>query len=176
MTWGRMDDKFHRNKKVRALRKSQAGRLALGAWSFWWSWCLDDPELDGVVPAEELDTSDLKSAELLVDSELWDRVEGGFRFHDFHDYNPTKKQREHKLESDRQRIAEKRSSEQDVARDSRASRKRVANESPPCARAGLGMGTYEREVEVRDTLSDASPSNDHERAALALVALKCGAR
>jgi hypothetical protein len=167
-----MDDKFHRNKKVRKLRKSPAGRAALGAWAFWWSWCLDDPELTGFVPADELDAADLKSADLLCEAELWDRVEGGFRFHDFHDYNPTKKQREHKLEADRQRIAEKRAEESNVARDSQATRKRLANESPPRARVGMGMGTYEREIEERDTLSGSSDSDAQTRADRALADLR----
>lgn len=38
MPWGRMDDKFHRNEKVRRLRKIRGGREALGVWVFWWSW------------------------------------------------------------------------------------------------------------------------------------------
>jgi hypothetical protein len=176
VTWGRMDDKFHRNKKVRALRKSPAGRLALGTWLFWWSWCLDDPELDGFVPTDELDSADLKSAELLCANGLWDRVDGGFRYHDFHDYNPTKKQRLHKLESDRLRAAEKRSLQQEVARDSSATRPRLAKESPPRARVGMGMGTYEREIEERDTLSGSRSEpadSDHQaRADRALADLR----
>lgn len=132
MTWGKMDDKFHRNRKVRELRRMKGGREALGDWAFWWSWCLDDPKLDGVVPAFELDAADLRSAKLLVDVGLWDAVEGGYRFHDFHEYNPTRDQRESKLRADRERVATKRgASRTDVARDTDATPKRVASESPP---------------------------------------------
>lgn len=86
MTWGKMDDKFHRNRKVRELRRLKGGREALGDWAHWWSWCLDDPELTGVVPEFELDASERKSAALLVQVGLWDVVDGGYRFHDFRPY------------------------------------------------------------------------------------------
>ncbi len=127
MTWGKMDDKFHRNRKVRALRQLEGGRAALGTWVCWWSWCLDDPELTGVVPADELSAVDEASAQLLVDVGLWDRVEGGYAFHDFHAYNPTRAQIDAKREADRERVASKRkASRSDVARDSVATNTRVA--------------------------------------------------
>jgi hypothetical protein len=108
MGWGKMDDKFHRNRKVRELRRAKGGREALGTWVFWWSWVLDDPELTGIVPSYELDDAEAKSAEMLVSAGLWDRIEGGFRFHDFHDYNPTRSQLDAKREADRTRVAGKR--------------------------------------------------------------------
>jgi len=155
MTWGRMDDKFHRNRKVRELRKMKGGREALGAWVFWWSWCLDDGELTGEVPSCELAASDLKSAELLVQVGLWDRTEAGFRYHDFHKYNPTKTQVEKKRSGDRERMAAKRAGGERVAGD-------VADDSSetshPRARAGLGRDVgsryTEREGEIREDLSD----------------------
>ncbi len=170
MTWGRMDDKFHRSRKVRELRKTRAGKEALGAWAFWWSWCLDDKELTGVVPAGELSTDDRKSAVILVKVGLWDEVEDGFYFHDFHQYNPTKKQREAKLEADAQRIAGKRASESEVARD-------VASDSfatsHPRARAGHGMGSGKSESKREDSntgtadspqwqLPESAPAHDPE--------------
>lgn len=132
MTWGKMDDKFHRNRKVRELVRMKGGREALGTWTFWWSWCLDDPDLTGVVPDFELDATDRRSAKLLVQVGLWDEVEGGFGFHDFTEYNPTREQREAKKEADRTRVASKRSaSRENVARDNSATPPRVASESPP---------------------------------------------
>lgn len=126
MPWGKMDDKFHRNRKVRELRRSKGGREALGAWVYWWSWCLDDPELTGFVPEDELPPADLKAAELLVEVKLWDRVEGGYVFHDFNDYNPTREKVDHKREADRKRIAAKReASRENVARDTEATNERV---------------------------------------------------
>lgn len=152
MTWGRLDDKFHRSRKVRKLRETDAGRKALGAWVFWWSWCLSDPELTGEVPASELPASDAKSAELLVSVGLWDRTEAGYKYHDFHEYNPNKDQRRNKLDADRARAAAKRGVARDVAAD-------VANDShstsPPRARAGSGMGTYK--LDTRDSVAVLEP-------------------
>lgn len=128
MTWGKMDDKFHRNPKVRAARRMKGGRAALGDWAFWWSWCLDDPSLTGVVPSLELDANEQKSAVILVTAGLWEPVDGGFRFHDFHEYNPTREQREAKKAADRDRVAENRkASREHVASDTDASRERVAS-------------------------------------------------
>ncbi len=128
MVWGKMDDKFHRNRKVRELRLKKGGREALGVWSFWWSWCLDDPELTGVVPACELSAGDEKAAKLLVEVGLWDEVDEGYRFHDFHDYNPTREQLDRKREADRTRVASKRgASREDVATDTDATNPRVAS-------------------------------------------------
>lgn len=118
MPWGKMDDKFHRNAKVRATRKAKGGREALGVWAFWWSWCLDDPELTGIVPEDELPPVDRRAAALLVEVGLWDVVEGGYRFHDFEQYNPSRVDVEAKREADRKRVAEKRAaSRTNVARD-----------------------------------------------------------
>jgi hypothetical protein len=153
MPWGKMDDKFHRHQKVRALRRDKAGREALGVWVFWWSWCLDDSELTGFVPRDELSASDLKAAEVLVRVELWDKVEGGFQFHNFEKWNPKREQVEAKREADRRRIAGKRGGSRenvardiardidasrtrhdgDVASDTDASRENVARESHPRA-------------------------------------------
>jgi hypothetical protein len=129
-----MDDKFHRNRKVRELRSSKGGKEALGDWAFWWSWCLDDPELTGIVPFAELKGSELKSAELLVKAGLWDRVDVGYRFHDFDEYNQTIDRIKKKREADRARVAAKRSAGHDeesesVASESQATNLRVASES-----------------------------------------------
>lgn len=142
MPWGKMDDKFHRNRKVRELRRARGGREALGAWTFWWSWCLDDPSLNGIVPADELDNADLKSADFLVKVGLWDVVEDGYRFHDFEQYNPTRERLDAKRAADRERQAALRAKEsppnpERVAsvsqRDNEASPERVAS---PHTRAG----------------------------------------
>lgn len=125
MPWGRMDDKFHRNRKVRELRRVKGGREALGTWVYWWSWCLDDPDLSGFVPSDELPPADAKVAPLLVEVGLWDEVDGGYRFHDFAEYNPTRTQIEAKKKADRERVAAKReASRENVACDN-------ASDSPP---------------------------------------------
>jgi hypothetical protein len=132
MTWGKMDDKFHRNKKVRALRRLRGGMEALGVWTFWWSWCLDDPELSGLVPVDELEKTDRRAAGLLVEVGLWLKENDGYRFKDFHEYNPTKAQREAKKAYDRDHVSAKRNGNQgDVVTDSDTSREAVVTESCP---------------------------------------------
>lgn len=155
MPWGKMDDKFHRNRKVRQLRKLGAkGREALGVWTFWWSWCLDDGgDFDGFVPADELDAAEARCAALLVQVGLWDKAEDGFRFHDFNEYNPTRVQLEHKRESDRDRQRRRRESHGVSRRDTEASRGGVAAESLP-ARASPSRPDPTQPV---DTARDATP-------------------
>jgi hypothetical protein len=138
MVWGKMDDKAHRNKKVRRLyRMGSKGREAYGVWTFRWSWCLDDPDLSGFIPADELDPAELKSAEILCSDlhegrGLWVRVDGGFQIHDFHEYNPTKSQIEHKKRIDRERKAAKDGRGSDgVAADSDATPTGIQRESRP---------------------------------------------
>lgn len=140
MPWGKMDDKFHRNRKVRALRKLGArGREALGVWTYWWSWCLDaGGEFDGYVPRDELKGSDLKSADILVEIKLWIETSDGYFFKDFNEYNPTKSQVESKRAKDTARQRRKRDHEKlsrrDTARDTiRESRRESESTSPPRA-------------------------------------------
>jgi hypothetical protein len=149
MAWGRMDDKFHRNPKVRSLRQQKGGRDALGVWTYWWSWCLDGPELNGFVPRSELSSADLKAANLLVLAGLWDLAEGGFTIHDFHIYNPSRADLEHKRVADRERVAAKRAaSRENVASDSPATNPRVA----PHARDPIPI------PREREKISDPAPS------------------
>lgn len=158
VTWGRMDDKFHRNKKVRKLRRQKGGREALGVWAFWWSWCLDDPDLTGVVPISELDEADKKAALLLVAAELWEVVDVGYVYHDFHEYNPTKSQREAKKEADRERVSAKRKGiSTDVARDSQASPSRVASESQ-ASRSNVASESHPRAIPSHPIPSQPSES------------------
>lgn len=130
MTWGRMDDKFHRNKKVRALLRMRGGREALGTWVYWWSWCLDDPDLTGSIPKEELSPADLRSAQLLSLIGLWVEYNDCYTFNDFHEYNPTRAQVESKKLADRERVFAKRHGiPADVASDSYATPKRLVSDS-----------------------------------------------
>lgn len=155
MPWGRMDDKFHRNAKVRSLRRLRGGRDALGAWVFWWSWCLDDPDLTGFVPSDELPSADEKAAELLVQVGLWDEVEGGYRFHDFDKYNPTREQLDAKRKADRERVAAKReATRENVASDTAAIPARVASTRDPIP-SHPNPNPTEREG-AREILSDDS--------------------
>jgi len=150
MTWGRMDDKFHRSRKVRELRKTKEGELALSTWVYWWSWCLSDPELTGIVSEDDLTTRERPRAKLLVSVGLWEEVPGGYKFHDFHEYNPTKDQRQKKLDNDKAISAAKRA-------ESRATSPTASRAtSHPRARAGHGKGTYKLEARYSGS-SDSVP-------------------
>lgn len=153
MPWGKMDDKFHRNRKVRTLRKMPGGREALGVWTYWWSWCLDDPELTGVVPRDELPEADVAAANLLVEVELWDLVSEGYKFHDFNDYNPTKDQVEAKRAADRERMARLRSG---------ASRERVADDVASDSES-TSSGPPERVASTRDPVPTHPNPTDQEK-------------
>lgn len=158
MPWGRMDDKFHRNPKVRALRRLKGGKEALGVWVYWWSWCLDDPDLTGFVPIEELPSADAKAAKLLCDVGLWDPDGDGYRFHDFSKYNPCREDVEAKKLADRERVAAKRaadkaSSRENVARDNAATSERVASTrvpSHPIPEEEEGHSPPRRPLEISD--------------------------
>lgn len=129
MPWGRMDDKWHKRRDVSALRrKGAAGLAALGLWDFFVSWCLDDPALDGFVPADELTGFERRGPlQLLLSVGLWIKTDGGFVIQDFATIAPNPEQVEAKREADRVRIAQKRAQGvlglvPDVARDSHAGR------------------------------------------------------
>jgi hypothetical protein len=128
MPWGRMDDKWWKRRDVSALRRSGPGGLAaLGLWNLFVSWCLDDPALDGFVPAAELARHERAAAQKLVDAQLWAVVDGGYQIVDFPKIAPNPEQVDAKREADRVRIAAKRAGSvvalvPDVARDSHARR------------------------------------------------------
>ena len=92
MTWFKVDDGFHDHKKVRRLGKDRTA--AVGVWTLCGSWSADTGA-DGFVPTEIVQRHDPreKLAARLVDVGLWhrDEVDGepGYRFHDWHDYQPT---------------------------------------------------------------------------------------
>jgi hypothetical protein len=114
MPWGRFDDKFHRNVKVKSLRRrGDTGMCALGVWNFWLSWCLDDPAFDGRIPACELTAVDDRATPLLLEVGLWERAGDDYLIHDFDDYAKPEVSAEKKREADRERIAKKRESERE---------------------------------------------------------------
>lgn len=92
MPWFTVDDGFHRNPKtLRVLGAGELGRAAIGLWNMAGSWCMDELT-DGFVPKARVITFGWrkKHADLLVDAGLWLEVEGGYRFHEWFDRNPSK--------------------------------------------------------------------------------------
>jgi hypothetical protein len=87
MTWFKVDDSFHSHPKVLA-----AAPAALGLWVIAGSWCSANPS-DGFVPDYvllRLLPGSVELAEQLVSCGLWRRTRGGYRFHDWSDYQPTR--------------------------------------------------------------------------------------
>lgn len=98
MTWFKTDDGFWRHRKVRKLGRAKLTTTAqvacAGLWQLAGSWAADN-ESDGFVPTEQVQQWDPKLTLVarLVHVGLWHETEvdgePGYRFHDWHDYNPT---------------------------------------------------------------------------------------
>lgn len=87
MTWFKVDDSLHSHPKVLATEPA-----ALGLWVIAGSWSSGNLT-EGFVPDHVLPRLLPDSAKLareLVAAGLWRRVQGGYTFHDWHDYNPSK--------------------------------------------------------------------------------------
>ena len=87
MTWFKVDDSFHSHLKVLA-----AEPAALGLWVVAGSWCGSNLT-DGFIPDHVLPRLIPGSQPLalqLVDCGLWRRAKGGYRFHDWAQYQPTR--------------------------------------------------------------------------------------
>lgn len=89
MTWIKLDDKFPDHPKVAA-----AGPMA--SWLYICGLAYANRLLtDGFLPCAvirrlaDIDDADAL-AERLVSAALWERVEGGFRIHDYHDYQASR--------------------------------------------------------------------------------------
>lgn len=84
MSWAKVDDGLYSSMKWRRASKS-----ARALWTSALSWSMDQLT-DGHVPREVLGLLDGTRAEAasLVTAGLWDVVDGGWRFHDWHDYQP----------------------------------------------------------------------------------------
>ena len=112
MPYGRLYDDLHKHKKTRrSLTGGDRPRDAstMGLWVLANSWCIENYESDGWIPAWELESWDSDAAALavrLVDADYWtpETVDGeaGFRFTDW---------------LDRQKSAEQINAEREAARD-----------------------------------------------------------
>lgn len=100
MTWFRVDDGFHDHPKF-----WDATEYAVCLWVRAGSWSAEKLT-DGFIPDGMIHrwTRNAEvAAEELVSNGTWKRVEGGFQFHDWNDWNPTKE----KVVRDRKQWAER---------------------------------------------------------------------
>lgn len=90
MVWIRIDDQIAHHPKFMA-----AGPVAAWLWVCGNGYC-NKYLTDGFIPEAALPTLGAvtnagKWADKLVEAGLWKREAGGYRVHDFHDYNPSAK-------------------------------------------------------------------------------------
>jgi hypothetical protein len=100
MTWFKVDDSFHSHPKVLT-----SSLEALGLWVVAGTWSAHNLT-DGFVSGQvllRLHTDATSLAEELVTVGLWKRAKGGYQFHDWIEYQPTKEE----VEAERRKWAEK---------------------------------------------------------------------
>jgi hypothetical protein len=90
VTWFKVDDSLHSHNKIRKVLADEPAALAL--WLVAGSWSSANLT-DGLVPDHQLPwlfpTDPESLARKLVTARLWRRVRGGYKFHDWTDWNPT---------------------------------------------------------------------------------------
>lgn len=104
--WFKVDDRFHSSRKMLAIPR-RIRLAAVGLWAIAGSWTAGE-ELDGLVPdymVEEWGGTD-ELVEALVRAGLWVPVDGGTRFANWAEWQPTREQLDEKRENDRSRKAE----------------------------------------------------------------------
>jgi hypothetical protein len=104
MSWTKLDDRFWAHRKVIALDDNLA---AIGLWALALSWVggqLTDGFIPGSAIARLTGRGDAEAlARTLVAVGLWEKVDGGYRIHDFLDYNPNRETVEERRKADRDR-------------------------------------------------------------------------
>ena len=88
MTWFKVDDALAMHPKAFA-----AGNAALGLWVRAGSWSAQQLT-DGFIPREVIPAlgGDWDTAVALIRAKLWHEADGGYQFHDWADYQPTREQ------------------------------------------------------------------------------------
>jgi hypothetical protein len=124
MTWFKVDDSFHSHPKVFA-----ASPAALGLWVVAGSWSGANLS-DGFVPDHVLprllpDSPSL--AKELVTAGLWKRARGGYRFHDWGDFNPKRDDVEQERKAARERMRKLRNGRKSADQGSTGSGEQGAN-------------------------------------------------
>ncbi|MCW2632075.1 MAG: hypothetical protein JWR88_1037 [Pseudonocardia sp.] len=112
MPWFRVDDSFHSHPKTMA-----AGTHAVGLWMRCGSYCAQHLT-DGFVPVDVVKAYGTNAlARRLVDVGFWDVVQGGYQFHDWSDYQPSREQ----VQAERRHAAERQRRARDAAKGRRDS-------------------------------------------------------
>lgn len=118
VTWFKVDDSFHSHPKVLAVSPA-----ALGLWVVAGSWSGANLS-DGFVPDHVLPRLLPDAASLardLVTAGLWKRTRGGYRFHDWGDFNPKREDVEQERKAARERMRKLRGGRKDAAQPANGS-------------------------------------------------------
>ena len=152
--WARIDDDAPDHPKFATAGDLLGPDGSSVAFGFWMRGvCYSNKRLtDGLLPAGVVRTWSPRASKIasaLVSAGLWEVVEGGYRIHDYHDYNPRADEVRAKLEADRRRKENERRKSlglppipAGVQTDSKRNPKGLQSESAripePPARAGAG--------------------------------------
>lgn len=109
MSWAKIDDRANEHKK-----QLRAGAEACWMWTCGLMYANRQDARDGFIPEDAIFlfyrfTNPSELATKLVEVGLWDKVEGGYKVHDFHDWNQSKEEREAELAAARERMKKVRS-------------------------------------------------------------------
>lgn len=141
MGWFRIDDQFADHPKVINLRARKGWHGAMALWSLAGTWA-SRQLTDGFVPEAMISILGCSKAHasMLVEVGLWEREDGGYRFHDFHDFNPTRAFALEKKEKNRRKVDAWRKTKRDGNQVTQEERNQVTRGSrnqdvtPPPAR------------------------------------------
>lgn len=99
MTWAKLDDRFHENRKVKRAWRLAPASIGLHVMAI--TYC-SGHETDGHVDIEFVEEKVPKDRErerlvaALLTAGLWERVDGGWQIHDFLTFNPSREQLDEK--------------------------------------------------------------------------------
>lgn len=134
MTWFKVDDGFPDHPKVMALEEGEYFAEAIALWTLAGAWCARHLT-DGHVPRNALRrvtpfgaTAAEAAAAELVRVGLWEEVTDGWRYKDWHDYQPTRNDVRQQREKTRERVRRHREA------------KREGNAVTPSEGNGVGNG------------------------------------
>lgn len=155
MSWLKVDDGFPSHEKVMALSEGPCRADAIALWTFAGCWCSHALK-DGFVPKGVVRAFGfhLEAAPELVRVGLWTESDGGFRFHDWADYQPSAAQVEERRRAGAERKARSR------ARLSTPRADVQVGES----QCDCGSVTAVPRIESRPCLADASRDRERESA------------
>jgi hypothetical protein len=131
MAWFKVDDRFWGHKKIAELYRSRWYHEALSLWVLSGSW-VGSALTDGFVPATMLPVfrARPRAAEALCKVGLWERADGGFRFVDWAEYQPSSQAVKQARQRTRDRTKRWREKARDEVRDAVTPAVRDADGAP----------------------------------------------